>query len=51
MGRKKLFQIAVSWNRKTVIRPGPSILSATRAYVVSSPAPSTRAASRTSSGT
>lgn len=51
IGRKKLFQMAVSWKRKTVTRPGPSIRSDTRTYVVSSPAPSTRAASSTSSGT
>lgn len=47
----KLFQIATNWNRNTVTSPGAIIGTAMAAKIRSSPAPSMRAASTTSSGT
>lgn len=49
-GRKKLFQIWVNWKRKMVTKPGAIIGRPILQKVLNSPAPSTRAASRTSLG-
>ncbi|MNR67315.1 hypothetical protein D3C85_1912450 [compost metagenome] len=46
-----MFHVATTVNRRTVMKPGASILSEMVKNVRNSPAPSIRAASRTSVGT